>query len=905
MHTHTLRRAALRAVCCVSGLLGFHSLSHAAGPVHPTTPVKSASADDYATLPGFKLEVVLEADKNVHGSWISLAKDSEGRLTLGGQRKHATTRLTLDKDGHIVKEEVLHMPVSEIMGQLYVGDNLYVDASGKGPDGKDVFGLFRLHDPKGDGSFSSVELLREWKGGAGEHGAHGIVLGPDKQHIFTVCGNFTSVPEDLDPASPHRNYADDLALPRAEDGNGFGAGKKPPGGFITRMDMDGKHAELYASGQRNTYDIGFNADGELFGFDSDMEWDWGTPWYRPIRVFHATSAGDGGFREGSAKWPTYYPDSLPPVVEIGIGCPTGVVFGTGAKFPAKYQKAFYIHDWTYGRLIAVHMKPKGSSYESTGWENFVAPKGLNGKGPKSPLNLTDMVVGNDGALYFTIGGRNTGAKLFRVSYVGSESTAPADLHDAEGAEARAERHKLEELHGRVNPKTIETAWPELDSPDRFIRYAARIAIEAQPVEQWKAKALAESRPQAALTALLALARLGGAEAQADLLKALGRLSTASLTQEQQLEKLRVLEVTIARSGKPAPELAKPVIAELDSLYPAASAAPAAGAPLNREFATAPARTIELNREMCQVLLALDAPDAVAKTMKLLEAAPTQEEQLNYVLALRTIAKGWTPELRRAYFGWFTKDRKDAKHPDYMTRWFDEAGRPYSDGSSFNNFIVHLHTDAKASLSAEEQAQFADVIDAFKAVATRKPKKAKARVFLRNWTMEELEPMYPQISHGRNFERGKVIFEEAQCLACHKFGNEGGAVGPDLTAVSSRFARKDIVESIILPSKVLSDQYKNTEVKTNSGAVESGRLLEETADHIVLQPNPLKPEKMTIKKSDIKARRLSDLSPMPEGLVNTFSKDELLDLIAYMESGGRKDHPDFAPARPKLEIRAPK
>src|ERR1041385_5669257 len=145
-----------------------------------------------------------------------------------------------------------------------------------------------------------------------------------------------------------------------EDGNGFGAGRKPPGGFVVRMDQDGKNAELFASGQRNTYDFAFNPDGELFGFDSDMEWDWGTPWYRPIRICHLVSGGDYGFREGTGKWPAYYPDSLPPVVDVGIGSPTGVKFGTHAKFPAKYQRALYAMDWSYGRIFVVHLTPKGS-----------------------------------------------------------------------------------------------------------------------------------------------------------------------------------------------------------------------------------------------------------------------------------------------------------------------------------------------------------------------------------------------------------------------------------------------------------------------------------------------------------------------------------------------------------------
>ncbi|HET6249731.1 MAG TPA: c-type cytochrome [Tepidisphaeraceae bacterium] len=868
MPIRSFRLAALKAACCLATLVSLNSIANAAGG-------KESADNDLQTLPDFKIETVMQADGKLNGSWISLGKDSQGRLLLGAQRGQPATRLTLDNDGHITKTEVLKLPVSEIMGQLFVGDALYVDAAGKNSEGHEVFGLWRLHDSKGDGSYSSAELLREWHGGSGEHGAHGIVLAPDKQHIFTVCGNFTEIPTDLAATSPHKNYADDLALPRCEDSR-FGAFKKPPGGFITRMNLDGKNAELFASGERNTYDIAFNADGELFGFDSDMEWDWGTPWYRPIRVFHAPSAADGGFREGTAKWPEYYPDSLPPVVDIGLGCPTGVAFGTGAKFPAKYQKAFYITDWTYGRLIAVHMKPKGASYECTGWENFVAPKGLKGNGPKTPLNLTDIVFGNDGAMYFTVGGRSTSAKLFRVTYTGSESTAPADLHDADGAKDRELRHELEAFHGRVDPKAVETAWPNLASPDRFIRYAARIAIEAQPVSEWKEKALAEKDAKASLTALLALARLGGHEAQAEVLNSLGRLPMTLLSEEQQLEKLRVIEVSIARDGKPSADEDKAIIADLDPLYPA--------------------KGVFLNRELCQVLLAINAPGAVGKTVKLLEIAPTQEEQLNYILALRTIKEGWTPELHKAYFEWFTKDRKTTPpaHPDYVLRWFEEAGRPYDDGASYTTFIEHIHDDAKASLSPTELTSLSDVVNAFPSAANSpKRRPTKVRALVKEWKVEDLEPSLASVGHGRNFKRGKAVFEEAQCMACHKFGNEGGAVGPDLTAVSSRFARKDILESIILPSKVISEQYAATEGKTKDGETFYGRLLEENADQIVLQPNGLKPERVTIKKADITLRRFSKLSPMPEGLVNTFTKQEILDLLAYVESGGRKDHPDFA------------
>src|SRR5690606_20080829 len=118
-------------------------------------------------------------------------------------------------------------------------------------------------------------------------------------------------------------------------------------------------------GYRNQYDIAFNADGELFSYDADMEWDFGAPWYRPTRAVHSTSGSEFGWRSGTGKWPAYYEDSLPAVVDLGPGSPVGVAFGYGAKFPAKYQKALYLLDWTYSMIYAIHLTPDGSSYKAT------------------------------------------------------------------------------------------------------------------------------------------------------------------------------------------------------------------------------------------------------------------------------------------------------------------------------------------------------------------------------------------------------------------------------------------------------------------------------------------------------------------------------------------------------------
>ncbi len=827
-------------------------------PKQPATPAAALR-----TLPGFQVELLHSSDATAEGSWICMTRDGKGRLIIGGQNRQPVLRVTLGA-GKIEKIEKLTLPISETMGLLYAYDSLYVN--GAGPKG---FGLYRCRDTKGRDQYDDVQLLKLFRAG-GEHGGHGLALGPDG-HIYIINGNHTDVPEGMAPTSPHRNYREDHLLPRQWDGNGHATGRMAPGGYVLRTDAEGKIWELILGGFRNAYAIAFNGDGELFTFDSDMEWDWGMPWYRPIRVNHCTSAAEFGWRAGTGKWPEYYPDSLPPVLNIGIGSPTGVLFGTGAKFPAKYQKTLYVLDWTYGRLIAVHLTPRGSSYTAT-WENFVAPKHLNDGGPKSPLNLTSAVVGADGALYFITGGRNTQSGLYRVRYTGPEPTTPADLHDTAGAKERQLRHQLEAYHGHIDPNAVAAAWPYLNSDDRFLRYAARIAVEWQPVAQWKARALAEQRPTAALTALLALARCGPHDTQPELLAALERFPLTGLSDAQKLDKLRVLGVSFVRQGPPGLQAAKKLIAELNPLFPGPNEL--------------------VNRELVQVLIYLQAPDVVGKSLKQMAAAKTQQDRYHYLFHLRTVPIGWwTLEQRKEYFSYWTRTRKKLPYPPGFVKWFTEAGRPPADGASYTNFLRNFFRDAVAHLSAAEHQQLAAVIASIDK-SNVPTYDVKPRPVVRQWKMDDLVPQLNKIDKGRNFQRGKEAYLVGQCIKCHRFGNDGGAVGPDLTAVSSRFSRRDILESILEPSKVISEQYQNVTVSTTAGKLVTGRLMDQTADTIVIQPDPLSPERVAVKRKDVEAVMPSRVSPMPEHLVDVLTADEVLDLIAYLESAGNRNYKAF-------------
>jgi len=830
-------------------------------PTFAAAKVATAAAD--ITVPaGFKVDLVRSAEPT-EGTWICMAKDNKGRLIISPQDpKLPLLRLTTSPDGAIDKIEKIELPIGEAMGLLYAFDSLYV--SGRGGERRDVFGLYRLRDTNGDDQYDSVELLKKFDGAGGEHGSHALALGPDN-HLYYINGNFVKVPSDISANSPHRNFQDDVLLPRGEDGNGFGRGMKPPGGFILRADKDGKNWDLYAAGMRNTYDFAFNADGEILCFDSDMEWDWSMPWYRPTRIYHLVSGGDYGFREGTAKWPAYYEDALPPVLDIGVGSPTGVTFGYGAKFPAKYQNALYAMVWSYGRIFAVHLTPQSASYSATK-EDFVRAK------PTKPLNVTDMVVGNDGALWFATGGRGTQSGLYRVTYTGSDSTAPADAKDNSQAQARALRHKLEAFHGKKDSSALDVIWPNLGSSDRSIRYAARIALESQDLETWQTRALSEDNTDTALTALLALARLGKKDVQADLVGCLARLGKTPFNAAQTMQALRILEVSMARMGRPDEELTARI-----------------GAAINKRF---PSPDPLLNRELAQIAIYTQAPDVVEKCLALVKSSPNFEDQMFYMFHLRNLKTGWTKAQREEYFAWWNAkhEGRNSQHPVQTVAWFTDAGRDYSDGASFPKFIANAKADAVASLTDAERGELAAAITG----EQPKPKAIPtvARAFVKQWKTSDLADSLDQVSKGRDFKRGQQAFTDAQCLACHRFGNEGGSTGPEITTVSSRFTRRDILESILEPSKVISDQFASTEFVLKNGDEVTGRILEENDQRYVVLINGLTNAKAEVKKSDVAKKTISKTSMMPEGLAAILTKDEILDLLAYIESAGKQTSPLF-------------
>jgi glucose/arabinose dehydrogenase len=309
-------------------------------------------------------------DPKLPFSVINMTFDAKGRLLVSQERGPVLLCTAPDNNGVLQTVKPYCSQVRNCHGMCWVKDALLL--VGDGPGGT---GLYRVRDSKGVDQADQVELLHKFKGGMGEHGPHAILHGPDGW-LYLVIGNHAwAQPGKLASNSPLRRWpnggmgpdqgkpgtTEDVLLPRLNDARGHAANILAPGGTIWRLDQDGKNMSLVAAGFRNAFDAAFSPSGELFTFDSDMEWDENLPWYRAVRVCHCPPGADFVWRTGSANTPDYYLDSLPPVLETGRGSPVGMEFYDHNVFPERYRGALFMGDWSLGIIWALHLERAGAT----------------------------------------------------------------------------------------------------------------------------------------------------------------------------------------------------------------------------------------------------------------------------------------------------------------------------------------------------------------------------------------------------------------------------------------------------------------------------------------------------------------------------------------------------------------
>ncbi|MBO61509.1 MAG: heme-binding protein [Verrucomicrobiales bacterium] len=794
---------------------------------------RATAARHVTAPPGFDVDLIRTATKE-EGSWVSLEFDDKGRLLIGREGP-GILRMTLPENRFgRATVEVVNNELNECRGLLWAYDSLYANANNSK-------GFYRLRDTTGDDQFDEVTLLKKTGGTVG-HGRNSIVLGPDG-FIYLAHGNDVLLPKDFtpSPASTYRHYAQDQLLPCDWNRVLFNKGVKAPAGHIIRTDRHGNRWEMIAGGFRNPYGLAFNSDEELFVFDADMEWDEGMPWYRPTRVNHVVSGGDYGWRQGTDKWPGYFPESLPSNLDIGLGSPTAIAFGTDSRFPEKYRRALFILDWAYGKIIAVHLTPNGASYRGR-FEDFVVGR---------PLNVTGADFGPDGALYFTTGGRRTQSGLYRVRFTGRQKTsttagAPDQENQDAARQARALRRQLEVFHSEQSIEGLGLAWEHLNNDDFWIRHAARVALENQPLEKWQLPALTESNTKRALTALLALTRVAGGDIQLQVLARLNGLPWEGLAKEWQLVALRTYQLAIIRMGDSSAVERMPIVAKL--------------AKTSDSFP-------ELRMEVSRLMIFLNADGMIPQLLNYVVDARGQEERLFYLFHMRHIEEGWTPEHRRAYFAWLKK----------MTG--EQSDR------HFQGFMKHIIADALAKVPPGDREEFAKLFET--KPNPEAPKPLAKRPEHKRWEMGDFADLAKRLAK-RDHMNGRRILKAAACTACHTFDGEGLGIGPDLTAIGARFDSKAILESILEPSKVIADKYRNVSLTTRQGELIEGRLIGEREKSLLVATDAFQPSSVReVKLSAVATRKDSQFSPMPEGLVNSFTREEILDLLALLLAGPGK------------------
>jgi putative heme-binding domain-containing protein len=795
---------------------------------------------NYQVAPDFKLERIYQIPRE-QGSWVGLTVDDKGNLWCADQYGKIHRVTVPAKPGQAVVTTPSDIPIQGAHGLLWLDGVLWVCVC----EGRDQSGVWRVTDTNGDGLPDKPELIKAVKG-RGEHGPHSLVAAPDGKSIYFIAGNHTDLAE-MDSLLVPRVWQEDQLLPRRPDARGHAKDRMAPGGWIARFTPDGKNWQLFSIGYRNQFDAAFNAQGDLFTYDADMEWDLGMPWYRPTRFCHVVPGSEFGWRNGTGKWPDYYEDSMPTQLDIGPGSPTGMVSGKGAKFPAKYQQALFGLDWTFATIYALHLTPDGAGYKAER-EEFVSGSGLP---------LTDAVIGADGAMYFLTGGRKTNSALWRVTYVGKESTAPVSYGTKDLA--------------LMEPAKAPAA---LGSKDRIARFQARTTLENAGPEILRGMIKSDSaNPWQVLGSAIGLARTGTAADAPVILAALDRLDWAKLDLHQQLNWLRAVGLVFARHGYPDAAARDKVLAKTNALFPASDAM--------------------LNRELCRMLSYLQAPGIVARTLTLMDSAGPSpapdwlalakrnagygktvenmianlppDQVIHYVYCLRVVKGPWHGDERKRFFTWITKLTGN------------------SGGASYDGFIKDLRNETLTNATPEE----VELINTFDTAAPPNPfaNLPAMKGPGRQWTVEEVVKLAEEGLEGRDRENGKKVFQGALCAACHRYGNEGGAAGPDLTTLGGRFGVREIVEAIQDPNKVVSDQYAFDLITRKDGTVITGKITGDIGGKRVIATNPFDfTQTITIDRNDIREVKPSPASPMPPGLINRLNPDELKDLLAFLLKG---------------------
>jgi putative heme-binding domain-containing protein len=836
--------------------------------------------EQFELPPGFHIQRVATQEQS--GGSYDLCFDAQGRLLVGDG--NAVRRLK-DKDGNGVYDgyEVIATGLGPRgpQGLLVWGDRLYA----VGGDGLQLF----------EGYESGGPLVHRGRLGAelntgGDHDAHTIFRGPD-DHIYLMAGNGSGIRDRL-----HITETNSPVMFERE-------------ASVFRISPDGKKWECIGSGGRNPPSLGMNYLGELFSFDSDMEWDVGLPWYRPVRLNHWVIGGDQGWQEVGA-YPPYYIDCLPGILEVGRGSPNWGVFYEHYLFPAKYRGSFLVCDYrwkresndqysTTGRLVAFFLKRAGAGWRAT-METLARPKpnGRDKNGKRIQFALVDIDVAGDGDLY--VSDHNQG--IWRITYDGpNEGGRKGELDpwevsamDAWRAGLRGDVTSLVRFLRDKDPfvrrRAAEalTRWsvPEaraplieaLNDPERLVQYVAMCALAHHPLSEWLDQAVAKKHPQTQMRALVAGTIRRETIPEPKVQEVVRSLLTSKLSSEDQLDLLRVI-----------------------ALFPKA-----AGADVERFLlAGFPDSDRNVRWEKVRLMGEFRVAKAFAPLLRELETETNHVTQFHIAQATARLRSGWTADEERRLLNWFLATQQGwfaqfaGKGVEFPAFWqtvltdfaanhreaFMGASNKIDLASLMGTvFIDSLAVERLTALSEKETSpeirkKIVRALKKFPGAAVSEP----APVAKAAEKPEEEIHKFILAAKGGDATRGAKVYEALQCNSCHGGGvtpgREGRFFGPDLAGIAQRLTKAELADALVYPSKRVEDRFKGVEIEFTDATPLTGFITAQDADAVTLADRE---QVHRIPRSKIRSINPQSSSLMPDKLLNRLSSDELRDLLAFLE-----------------------
>ncbi|MSO51712.1 MAG: c-type cytochrome [Acidobacteria bacterium] len=981
----------------------------------------------FALLPGFKIERVTPADRTE--SLIVVTFDALGRpvVSQSVSGNGAEPRILLDNDGDGIfeTEKIVSDKLNTCHGLFYASrTTLYANcravmpgdpppapagrggappAAGNQASDPGIAGFYKLEDINGDDVMDTIERIQRYtSAGMGDHGPHAVRRAPDGSIAFLV-GNNTYVGAPAPQGSP---VADDV-VDKAKSPNWnnlkerqfLPAYNDPRFGNSTRTGVHatvwrlepGNRYSLQFSGMRNPYDFAYTLGGEAFTFDSDMEWDVNSPWYRENRTIHMIPGGDGGYRNGTGKFQDEYFDTLPALRNMRRGSPVGVETYSSYAYPASFFDNLFEADWSRGRLLYTALTSAGGTYRTR--EDLA--EFVHGE----PMPITDLEVGPDGNIYFTTGGNPGTGGLYKVSWTGPKPPQPdmsgifaaihqpqplsswgwaaierlktsmgatafgvaleraardttvagvdraraiyelqrhglppsaeflaalvadtdvnvraaivyvAGMHTTDGAKAVAasalkdrdslvQRRAAEALVRQGLDPTRPSFAPIGDifalfrSPDRFVRYAGRLALEHTPRRDWVALVMNETNVIALTEGLLALTNTVADATQSTqtqselrpiLEKLIALMRDTTLPADQKIRILRTFEVAATEApGGVDPEIRKTIHDVLITQFPTRPPSATYLGCTNRTEAEAACALTMVAHHMAKVLAYTGEPDVIGKILAVMpKGNEDQPGQIDYFYALRVVDQGWAAAEVRIATDWFAKASK------------------WRGGSTFAGHLNQVFDAVIDAFTPEQQQAAFDAAPLF-APLTPTPATAVTRptggppALTRNVPLDRQERydnlVFPRgggpgvLASGRgggpNVDNGKKTFEAA-CAQCHRVDAFGSPFGPDLSNIQA-MPRRDLLRAIFFPDEKVDPKYETTVIVTRDKQTIRGLIITEDARSVMVKTAEAA-DPVAVQKSRISSRTKERTSIMPDGLSDTVGDNAIRDVVAYLMS----------------------